>query len=293
MRIDSHQHFWRYDATRDAWITDAMGVLQRDFLPEHLTPELSANGIDATVAVQADQSEDETNFLLSLCHENRAEGDPYIAGVVGWVDLRAANLPRRLEHFSQFEKLRGFRHIVQGEADDRFLLRDDFCRGISRLGEFGFTYDILIYARQLPAAVEFVERFPDQPFVVDHIAKPAIAAGEGASFSIDGWERNLRAIAANPNVFCKLSGLITEADWSNWNAELLQPYLEIAFDAFGADRLMFGSDWPVCLLAGSYHRVKRLVADFLRDRPAAEQSKIFGDNAARFYGLKVRHGLTA
>jgi L-fuconolactonase len=288
MQIDSHQHFWRYDAVRDAWITDAMRVLQRDFLPEHLTPELRANRIDATVAVQADQSEDETNFLLSLCHQDRAEYEPSIAGVVGWVDLRAANLPHRLEHFSQFEKLRGFRHIVQAEADDRFLLRDDFCRGVSRLREFGFTYDILIYARQLPAAVEFVERFPDQPFVVDHIAKPAIAAGE-----IDSWERNLRAIAAHPNVFCKLSGLITEADWSDWTAELLRPYLEIALDAFGVDRLMFGSDWPVCLLAGSYHRVKALIADFVRDRSAGEREKIFGDNAARFYGLKVRHGLTA
>jgi L-fuconolactonase len=282
MQIDSHQHFWRYDAARDAWITDEMRVLQRDFLPEHLGPELRANGMDATVAVQADQSEDETTFLLGL-----AEREPFIAGVIGWVDLRAPNLPERLEYFSQFEKLRGFRHIVQGEADDRFLLRDDFCRGISRLREFGFTYDILIYARQLPAVVEFVERFPGQPFVVDHIAKPAIATGE-----IDGWERNLRAVAANPNVFCKLSGLITEADWNHWDAELLEPYLEIALDAFGADRLMFGSDWPVCLLAGSYDRVKGLVADFVRGWPEAEQSKIFGETAARFYGLKVRHGLT-
>jgi L-fuconolactonase len=292
MQIDSHQHFWRYDAVRDAWITDRMRVLQRDFLPEHLAPELVTNGIDATVAVQADQSEDETNFLLGLCDENRAERDARIAGVVGWVDLRAPNLPERLEYFSQFEKLRGFRHIVQDEADDRFLLRDDFCRGISRLREFGFTYDILIYARQLPAAVKFVERFPDQPFVVDHIAKPAIDTGEIATSAIESWERNLRAVAANPNVFCKLSGLITEADWDNWNAELLEPYLGIAFDAFGADRLMFGSDWPVCLLAGSYDRVKGLVEDFVRGRPVLEQAKIFGETAARFYGLKVRHGLT-
>jgi len=282
MRIDSHQHFWRYHAVRDAWITGEMRVLRRDFLPEDLAPQLIANGIDATVAVQADQSEDETNFLLNL-----AERDASIAGVVGWVDLRAPNLPQRLEHFSQFEKLRGFRHIVQAETDDRFLSRDDFCRGVAELRDFGFTYDILIYAWQLPAAVQFVERFPDQPFVVDHIAKPAIAAGE-----IEVWERNLRAIAANPNVFCKLSGLITEADWNHWNAELLEPYLAIALDAFGADRLMFGSDWPVCLLAGSYDRVKGVVADFVRGMPEAEQLKIFGETAARFYGLKVRHGLT-
>jgi L-fuconolactonase len=287
MQIDSHQHFWRYDAVRDAWITDAMSVLRRDFLPEDLAPELNANGIDATVAVQADQSEDETNFLLRL-----AERKPFIAGVVGWVGLCAANLPARLEYFSPFEKLRGLRHIVQAEADDRFLLRDDFCRGVSRLREFGFNYDILICARQLPAAVEFVERFPDQPFVVDHLAKPAIAPGE-----IDGWERSLRAIAANPNVYRNLSGLITEAGWNDWNAELLAPYLEITFDAFGADRLMFGSDWPVCLLAGSYDRVKALVADFVQRRPGEKRAEIFGDifgsNAAWFYGLKVRHGLTA
>jgi L-fuconolactonase len=262
MRIDSHQHFWRYHAVRDAWITEAMSVLRRDFLPEDLAPELNANGIDATVAVQADQSEDETNFLFRL-----AEREPFIAGVVGWVDLCAANLPERLQHFSQFEKLRGFRHIVQAEPDDRFLLRDDFCRGVSRLHEFGFTYDILIYAHQLPAAVEFVERFPDQPFVLDHLAKPPIASGE-----MDRWERHLRAIAANPNVYCKLSGLITEADWHNWNAELLAPYLEVTFDAFGADRLMFGSDWPVCLLAGSYDRVKRLIADFVQGRSGQERA---------------------
>lgn len=283
MQIDSHRHFWRYDAVRDSWIADAMRVLRRDFLPERPEPELNANGIDATVAVQADQSDEETHFLLRL-----AERNPFIAGVVGWADLCAANLPKRREYFSQFEKLRGFRHVVQSEPDDRFLLRDHFCRSIARLREFGFSYDISIYARQLPAAIEFVERFPDQSFVVDRIAKPAISARE-----IDGWARNVRAIAANPNVFCKLSGLITEADWDNWNLELLDPYLAIAFDAFGADRLLFGSDWPVCVLAGSYHRVKRLVTDFLRGRPAAEQSKILGDNAARFYGLKVHHGLTA
>jgi L-fuconolactonase len=267
MQIDSHRHFWRYDAVRDSWIANRMRVLQRDFPLEHPAPELSANGIDATVAVQIDQSEDETTFPLGFCNENRADRDPCIAGVAGWVDLRARNLPERREYFSQLEELRGFRHIVQGEPDDRFPLRDEFCRGISRLREG---------ARQLPAAVEFVERFPDQPFVVDHIAKPAIAAGEIAAGeiaadqiaagAIESRERNLRAIAVDPNVFCKLSGLIADADWNNWSTELLEPYLRIAFDAFGAARLMFGSDWPVCLLAASYDRVKELAADFAAAR---------------------------
>lgn len=281
LTIDSHQHFWRYNSTRDTWITDEMRVLRRDYLPENLAPELAACGIDATIAVQADQSEDETRFLLDL-----AERHPSIAGVVGWVDLRADDLPQRLEHYSKFRKLRGFRHIVQAE-DDCFLLRKDFQRGVSRLAEFGFTYDILIYARQLPAAIEFVDRLPDQSFVLDHIAKPNLAARE-----IIQWERHIRALAAHPNVMCKISGMITEADWRNWSASLFQPYLDIVWDAFGAERLMFGSDWPVCLLAGSYSQVKRIVDDFLGGYSASEREAFFGGNASRFYGLKG-HGLTA
>jgi L-fuconolactonase len=282
MRIDSHQHFWHFNPVRDAWITDAMSVLRRDYLPRDLAPELEAHGIDATVAVQADQSEDETHFLLDLAGRHA-----FIAGVVGWVDLLARNLAQRLEYFSRFDKLRGFRHIVQGE-EDNFLLREDFRRGVAQLAEFGFTYDILIYARQLPAAVEFAAKLPDLPLVIDHIAKPDLAARE-----IDAWERHMRRLAENPSTMCKLSGMITEADWRNWNAATFRPYLEIAWDAFGPARLMFGSDWPVCLLAGSYAQVKQVVQDFLCGRPAAEQEAVFGDNAARFYGLKVEHGLTA
>jgi L-fuconolactonase len=280
--VDSHQHFWRFDPIRDAWITDAMAVLRRDYLPEDLAPELARNSVDATVAVQGDQSEEETRFLLDLASRHDS-----IAGVVGWVDLRAADVPRRLEYFSQFEKLSGFRHIVQAEADD-FLQREDFQRGVARLGEFGFTYDILIYERQLAAAVEFAGRFPDQPFVIDHIAKPDHTAN-----TIDRWERHMRSLAQHPHMMCKLSGLITEADWKRWSAAQFAPYLEIAFDAFGPDRLMFGSDWPVCLLAGSYTQVRTLVADFLRARPADVLAGVFGENAARFYNLKVPHGLTA
>lgn len=281
MKIDSHQHFWRYNAQRDAWITDEMSILKRDFLPYDLFPELAAHGIHGTVAVQADQSEDETRFLLDL-----ADRHPQILGVVGWVDLCSANLPDRLEFFSQFHKLRGFRHIVQAEPDDRFLLRQDFCRGVSRLQRFGFTYDILIYPKQLPAVREFVAKFPEQRFFLDHLAKPAIRTKE-----IAAWATEIRALAAHQNVFCKLSGLITEADWRHWRPEDCEACLDVVFEAFGADRLMFGSDWPVCLLAGTYGQVKELIANYVRGFSPAEQDKIFGLNAARFYGLRTSdHG---
>jgi L-fuconolactonase len=280
LTIDSHQHFWRYNPTRDVWITEGMSVLKRDFLPGDLLPELGANGMDACVAVQADQSEKETLFLLDL-----AERHQPIVGVVGWVDLFARNLPERLQYFSQFEKLRGFRHIVEAEPDDRFLMRTDFLRGIGCLAEFHYTFDLLIYPKQLPAAIELVAKFPGQRFVVDHMAKPAVQAGERTGTSSE-WARHLRAIAANANVYCKLSGLITEADWRHWRAQDFTPYLDVAFEAFGPDRLMFGSDWPVCLLAGTYRQVKQLIVDYWGDRRDAEKEKIFGANAARFYGLK-------
>lgn len=278
MNIDAHQHFWRYDPRRDAWITDEMSALKRNFLPEDLLPELAANGIGGSVAVQADQSEEETLFLLD-CVAQHAE----IAGVVGWVDLRAANARERLAFFSRFPKLRGFRHIVQAEADARFLLREDFCRGVACLREFGFTYDILIYPKQLPAAREFVEKFPEQPFAIDHLAKPLIRAKE-----MEPWREHMRAIAAHPNVYCKLSGIITEADWRNWSAEDCRPYLDVVFEAFGASRLMFGSDWPVCLLAGTYRGVVGLIGDYTRNLSPVDREKIFGLNAARFYGLSCR-----
>ena len=283
MRIDSHQHFWKYDPERDGWITDEMPVLKRDYLPADLEPELDACGVNASVAVQADQSERETHFLLQL-----AEQHPFIAGIVGWTDLCAPDAAKRLENFSRFEKLRGFRHIAQAEPDERFLLREDFVRGISCLSQFDFTYDILIYPKQLAAAVELVEKFPEQRFVLDHLAKPQVKARELAS-----WTSYIRAIAALPNVSCKLSGLITESDWRGWSAGNFKPYLDVVFEAFGTGRLMFGSDWPVCLLAGNYRQVMGLIEDYVRDLPAADRDKIFGLNAAAFYCLKVMaHGLT-
>jgi len=278
MRIDSHQHFWRYDPVRDGWITNEMAVLKRDFMPEELIQQMRQVGVDCSIAVQADQSEKETQFLLELADKNSA-----IAGVVGWVNLLDKNVEERLEHFSHYGKLRGFRHIVQAESDDRFMMGDDFLRGIRALARHNFTYDILIYERQLPAAIEFVDRFPTQKFVVDHIAKPSIKAGE-----IDTWSRNIRALAHNRNVYCKLSGLVTEAEWTKWNAETLGPYLDVAFEAFGTDRLMFGSDWPVCLLAASYWQVKDVIENYTRDLSTNEKEKIFGLNAARFYGLTAQ-----
>jgi L-fuconolactonase len=277
MKIDAHQHFWKYDSRRDAWITEQMPVLRRDFSPQDLVPELAANGMDASVAVQAAQSEEETRYLLEL-----AAGSRRIAGVVGWVDLRSERVEERLRFFSKFEKLGGFRHIVQSEPDDRFLLNSQFLRGIRLLRRFDFTYDILIYPRQLPAAVEFAALLPEQRLVIDHMAKPEIKARKTEKWA--GW---MRSIAENPNVFCKVSGLVTEADWKKWRAEDFKYYLDVVFEAFGPERLMFGSDWPVCLLAGSYRQVVQLIEDYVRANCPARFDDIFGGNAMRFYKLKA------
>jgi L-fuconolactonase len=276
MQIDSHQHFWIYNPQRDTWITNEMAILKRDFLPQHLNEELRAHDIDGCVAVQADQSEEETEFLLQLAEQQ----DSMIRGVVGWLDLSSPNLPERLAHFAQFKKLRGVRHVAQSEPDDRFLLRPDFCRGVGRLKDFHLTFDILIYPRQLPAAIELVAKFPDQKFVLDHLAKPCIRTGQ-----IEDWSKQIRSLAKNPNVYCKVSGLVTEADWKNWRAADFTPCLDVAFEAFGVDRTMFGSDWPACLLAATYRQVRDLVANYAVRLGTKAQQKIFGLNAIQFYGL--------
>jgi L-fuconolactonase len=275
MKIDSHQHFWRYDPVRDSWITDSMAVLKRDFLPQDLSPALKASGVDGCIAVQADQSEKETLFLLDLAGSNSI-----VRGVVGWVDLCAPNVAERLEFFSDYDQLCGFRHIVQAEADDRFMLRTEFQHGIECLGEFGYTYDILIYTHQFPAAIELAGKFPDQPFVLDHLGKPPIKAKE-----LEPWKQHIRTLAKNRNVYCKVSGMVTEADWKNWKPDDFRPYLDVLFETFSADRLMFGSDWPVCLLAGGYGDVLDLVADYAQKLKPLDKDKLFGLNAVRFYGL--------
>jgi L-fuconolactonase len=234
--------------------------------------------------VQADQSENETKFLLDL-----AEKSKRIAGVVGWVDLLSPRVGERLQHFSHFPKLRGFRHVAQAEPDDRFLAQENFVKGVAQFRPFGFTYDILVYPKQLPAAIELVARLPEQRFVVDHLAKPEIKSKNTAP-----WAAQMREIAQNKNVFCKVSGLITEADWKHWKADDFKPCLDLVFDAFGPERLMFGSDWPVCLVAGTYRQVKQLIEDYVKGYSQPDKVRIFGGNAARFYGLKAaEHGPTA
>jgi len=282
MRIDAHQHFWRYNPERDRWITDEMAPLKRDQLPSHLIPELVSHDFEGSIAVQADQSETETLFLLDLADQYQI-----IQGVVGWVDLCASNVAERLDFFSRHPKLAGFRHIAQAEPDDRFLVGENFLRGIECLGDFGFTYDILVFERQLPAAIDLVSRFPDQPFVIDHIAKPSVRDKRYLP-----WAHYLRVIAENRNVCCKVSGMVTENDWQGWRATDFRPYLDLVFEAFGAERLMFGSDWPVCLLAASYSQVVELVADYARQLPISDREKIFGLTAARFYGQRARQRAT-
>jgi L-fuconolactonase len=275
MRIDTHQHFWRYSAAEYPWIVDAMASLRRDFLPGDARREMDRTGIDACVAVQARQTLEETRWLLEL-----ADAHPFIGAVVGWVDLQADDAVAQIERFATHPKFVGLRHIVQGEPDDRFLLRPAFCRGISLLADFNLTYDILIYPRHLPTAAEFVSRFDRQRFVLDHLAKPEIRSGE-----IRQWEQGVRQLAGFPNVFCKLSGLVTEADWQHWTAAQLRPYVDVAFDCFGIERLLVGSDWPVCTVAADYGRTIAFFDDYLSERPALEREKVMGGNAARLWNL--------
>jgi len=259
---------------RDAWITDEMHAIRRDFLPADLEPLLAAATMDGCVAVQADQSDAETRFLLEL-----ARLHPFIKGVVGWVDLRSPDLDATIEALAADPHLCGIRHVAQAEADD-FLTQDDVVRGIERLGRMGLTYDILIYERQLPAALVLTARLPDQPFVLDHLAKPPIRVRR-----LEPWATHLRELARRPNVCCKLSGLVTEANWTRWRSADLQPYVDVALEAFGPDRLMFGSDWPVCLVAGSYEQLYGAIADCVSALSVAERDALFGGTAARFYGL--------
>ena len=274
MRIDSHQHFWKYDPVRNNWIDETMFVLRKDFLPEDLAPILSANKVDGCIAVQADQSENETHFLLNLAQQNE-----FIKGVVGWVNLCDKNVEERLEHFSQNKYLKGVRHILQAESED-FILKNDFQQGIKNLQKFGLTYDILIYPNQLKNTIALVKNFPEQKFVLDHIAKPYIKTSQ-----IKEWEIDLRELANYQNVSCKVSGLITEADWHQWKAEDFKPYFDVVFEAFGAKRTLFGSDWPVCLLAGDYEQVLHLIENYLQQFSKEEQELIMGANTATFYAL--------
>ena len=274
-RIDAHQHFWKYDALRQSWITEEMDIIRRDFLPGQLATELKENNIDGTVAVQADQTEEETAFLLELANSN-----PYIRGVVGWVDLQSNGIADKLASLKSFQKLKGFRHILQSEPDDSFMLRPAFLNGLRELTRHDFTYDLLVFPKHLTQVETLVNKLPQQRFVIDHLAKPQIRDGE-----INQWEKDIRAIAGNPNVWCKLSGMVTEADWKNWKKEDIYPFIDVVLESFGAKRIMFGSDWPVCLLAASYSQVTGIVHDYFENFSEDEKKEIFGKSASLFYKL--------
>ncbi|WP_411029727.1 amidohydrolase family protein [Spongiimicrobium sp. 3-5] len=275
MIIDSHQHFWKYNAEKHAWIDNSMKAIRRDFLPSDLRPVLQANKIDGCIAVQADQSFEETEFLLAC-----AENDNFIKGVVGWVDLLKTDVEEQLTAFAQNNLFKGVRHIVQDEPDTYFMLRPDFQRGISLLSKFGLTYDILIYKHQLPAAIELAHRFPNQTFILDHMAKPQVSDGLE-----NEWKSHIEQLGACQNVYCKLSGLVTETKGYRWKKEDFFPFLDTVMKAFGTDRVMFGSDWPVCLLAGSYKDVLSVISNYIETLPSADQKQIMGQNAANIYKL--------
>jgi L-fuconolactonase len=274
-RIDAHHHLWKYDPVRDAWITNEMTAIKKDFLPEDFRKILLKNNFDGSIVVQSDQSEIESKFLLDA-----ARHYDFIKGVVGWIDLQAENVGERLASYSSFKKMKGFRHVLQSESDRRFMLRPAFLRGVSKLKKFGFTYDILIFADQLKFVPEFVAAFPDQKFVVDHIAKPMIRDKK-----IDEWKKEIGNVAHHQNVFCKISGMVTEADWKNWKQEDLVPYIDVVVESFGTGRIMFGSDWPVCLLAATYEQVWDVVHEYFSEFSQSERELFFGGNATQFYNL--------
>ncbi|KZS38396.1 amidohydrolase [Aquimarina aggregata] len=275
MKIDSHQHFWQYHPVKHSWINDDMKVLQQDYLPSDLKKVYQENAIDGCVAVQADQSEIETDFLIDLANENK-----FIKGIVGWIDLRAENLEERLQHYSKFDIIKGFRHVVQDEPDPNFIIGDSFKKGIALLPQYNFTYDILIFPHQLRASLKLIEEFPEHKFVIDHIAKPSIKNGD-----IKEWETLIREIAKHRNVYCKVSGMVTEADWAHWKYDNFVPYLDVVFDAFSTKRIMYGSDWPVCLLGGNYSSIKSIIEEYIKNLSAEQQEEIMGGNAIKFYQL--------
>jgi len=273
--IDSHVHFWNYHPVKDAWITDDMKILQANFTPDGLEVELLKNGVTGCVAVQADQSEQETEFLLAL-----AQKYSFIKGVVGWIDLQSENLPERLTVFSANKKIKGWRHIVQAEPQG-FMSSPSFLRGISQLSHFNHTYDILIHRNQLEEAIALVEKFPEQRFILDHMAKPDIKGNEGRL----AWQKGMKALATHQNVYCKTSGMVTEANWTDWKYDDLKYYLDIVFEYFSTDRIMFGSDWPVCKLAATYTETKQIVAQYINQLTDLQRKAVFELTAKECYQL--------
>ncbi len=275
MRIDSHHHFWTYSPEEYGWIDDSMKRIRRDFLPADLQREIQAAGIDGVVSVQARQVVEESQMLLDY-----ADRHDFIRGVIGWVPLIEPDVAESLDRFGQNKKFRGVRHVLQGEPDDRYMLRDDFDRGIGLLKDRNLVYDILIFERHLPQTLQLVDRHPDQVFVLDHIAKPRIKDDMLAP-----WQSRIVELAHRPNVYCKVSGMVTEADYQNWTVEQLKPYFDTVISAFGPKRVMFGSDWPVCLVACEYKRWADIVRGWIAELSSAEQERILGGTAIEAYAL--------
>ncbi len=278
MRIDAHQHFWKYDPVNYDWIGEDMRAIRQDFFPDQLWPLLQQNNFQGCIAVQAEQAESHNAFLLDL-----AEQHDFVRAVVGWIDLCAADLKDKLDYMQLFPKLKGFRHILQGEPKRDMMLEPAFIKGLQVAGKKGYTYDILIYPDQLPHIVQLVRWCPDQTFILDHLAKPYIKSG-----NIQEWRRDIRKLSSCENVYCKLSGMVTEADWKTWRRSDLLPYIDAVVDAFGIDRLLYGSDWPVCLVAASYDDVVNIVETYFSSYTATERARVFGLNAINVYNLKLQ-----
>jgi L-fuconolactonase len=273
--IDAHQHFWNFDLVRDAWITEEMKDLQRDWLPVDIEHIFMENHIVGSVVVQADPSENENDYLLDL-----ADQYSFIKGVVGWIDLKAERIEERLKYYHQFSRMKGFRNLLQGEKQRDSMLDPVFQRGIGLLNKYGFSYDLLILPDQLEYAEKLVAAFPDQRFIIDHLAKPLIRKG-----AISEWKSGMGKFAPYQNVYCKISGMVNEADWKYWEETDFRPYMDVVVETFGTKRLVFGSDWPVCLLAAAYDEVKRIAANYFNSFSFSEQTDFFGLNAQEFYHL--------
>ncbi len=275
LKVDTHQHFWKYNPAKHSWIGDEMAVIQKDFMPVDLLPILDAAGVSACIAVQTDENEVENDFLLSLAKENR-----FIKGVIGWVDFLANNIYDRIAYYNDFKTIKGFRYILQDKKQRDLILSNEFIRGVFAMNNYDLVYELLVYPDQLNYVEQFVKHFPDQIFVLNHLAKPSIKSGE-----IIQWERAITALARHENVYCKLSGMITEADWKNWSYKDLAPYIDAVFSSFGIDRVMFGSDWPVCNLAGGYGKVMGVAEKWVSDLSSNEQEKFWSLNAIKCYQL--------
>jgi L-fuconolactonase len=273
--IDSHHHFWKFDPQRDAWITGEMEVLRNDYLPAQLETVYKRKGISGSVLVQTNSSEKENLFLLELAEQN-----PFIHGVVGWIDLQSDQLKERLGWYRQYPLMKGFRHLLQGEEQRDYMLKPDFVKGIGLLNQFGYSFDLLILPDQLGYAEQLVASLPEQRFVIDHMAKPYIKKG-----IISEWKQSIKKFAPHQHVYCKISGMVNEGDWEFWEQEDFRPYIDAVVETFGTKRIMFGSDWPVCLLAATYDQVKDISDDYFYTFTMAEQADFFGNNAKTFYQL--------